>query len=362
MALDPSAFAANRINFSPLLQAVQGYRQGMDANFDFRGQQELGAALAAGNMQGARDAAGKYGMDTNVLLTLGEKARQEQERQRMAEALKNPALTRGMPAGFMAALEALPAEQRAAAIAQAQNPLTAAQLASARASAAHAAGAESRAAAMHPLDLQAKQKALEASSYGQYDPEKPMYRKRPDGSLEWIEPPQGGGPTKSTIQSEAELRKEFTGQQQVKDYQIVRNAFANVQAAAKNPSAAGDLSMIFAYMKILDPNSVVREQEFANAQNAAGVPERIRNVYNRIMSGERLSPEQRNDFINQASKLHDNSMRQYEAVRQQFGTIAKGARARPDQVLIDYGQVPDPQTQQPAAPQLPQGWSIQRVK
>lgn len=129
MALDPSAFAASRVNFSPLLQAIQGYRQGMDANFDFRGQQELGAALASGNMQGARDAAGKYGMDTNVLLTLGEKARQEQERQRMAEALKNPNLTRGMSPAYMAALEALPPEQRAAHLAQAQSPVTQSQLA-----------------------------------------------------------------------------------------------------------------------------------------------------------------------------------------------------------------------------------------
>lgn len=128
MALDPSAFAASRVNFSPLLQAIQGYRQGMDANFDFRGQQELGAALASGNMQGARDAAGKYGMDTNVLLTLGEKARQEQERQRMAEALKNPNLTRGMPPAYMAAIQAMPPEQQAAALAQAHSPVTKSQL------------------------------------------------------------------------------------------------------------------------------------------------------------------------------------------------------------------------------------------
>jgi len=34
-------------------------------------------------------------------------------------------------------------------------------------------------------------------------------------------------------------------------------------------------------MKILDPGSVVREGEFATAQNSAGIPERIRAKYNR---------------------------------------------------------------------------------
>lgn len=161
------------------------------------------------------------------------------------------------------------------------------------------------------------------------------------------------GPSQKTIDTEHKLRAEYTGNPDVKNYQIVRSAYQNVLNSAKDPSAAGDLSMIFAYMKILDPNSVVREQEFANAQNAAGVPDRIRNVYNRIMSGERLNPEQRQDFINQATKLHETSSRQYQSIRQQMGTIAAGARARPDQVMIDFGNVPEGQ-KPPSGPNAPQ--------
>ncbi len=207
-----------------------------------------------------------------------------------------------------------------------------------RAQLSHSLGSERRAQESHEL-------AKDAASIGQYDPEKQLYRKRKDGSIEWITPPagaEGAPPSEKTIKSEAELRKEYTGQQHVKEYQTVRNAYTNVKNAAKDPSAAGDLSMIFAYMKILDPNSVVREQEFANAQNAAGVPDRIANLYNRLLAGERLNPTQRTDFINQAEKLHASSRRQYESVRDQFGRIAKGAKARPDQVMVDFGIVPDP--------------------
>jgi hypothetical protein len=210
----------------------------------------------------------------------------------------------------------------------------------------------------------------------QFDPDKgPVYERRPDGSHALVNLPGAAeaGPSKRVFDAEHKLRQEYVAQPQVKEYQTVRNAYLNVTGAAKDPSAAGDLSMIFAYMKMLDPNSVVREQEFANAQNAAGVPDRIRNVYNRILAGERLNPNQRGDFIAQAEKLHTSSRRQYEAVRSQFGAIAKKSGLRPDQIMVDYGIAPPaqaPQGQQPGAqPQgqarppaaMPNGWSIQRL-
>jgi len=89
----------------------------------------------------------------------------------------------------------------------------------------------------------------------------------------------------------------------VQPYVGITQAYKKVEAAANDPSAAGDLSLIFGFMKILDPASVVRETEFANAQNAAGVPDQIRNQYNKILSGERLNPNQRTDFIRQAREL-----------------------------------------------------------
>lgn len=142
---------------------------------------------------------------------------------------------------------------------------------------------------------------------------------------------------KDLIEREGALRREFTGQQAVKDYQVVRDAYSNIKASAAEPSAAGDLSLIFSYMKLLDPQSVVREQEFANAQNAAGVPDRVRNLWNRALSGERLNPEQRADFIKQAEQQYKVRNQQYTSIRDQYVGVAKNARTRPDQVVLDYG-------------------------
>ena len=93
---------------------------------------------------------------------------------------------------------------------------------------------------------------------------------------------------------------------------------------ASEDNAVGDLSLIFGYMKMLDPGSVVREGEFATAQNAAGVPERIQNIYNQVVSGQRLSPSQRQSFKGQAGKLYSTAQTQEAQVRQGIERIAKG--------------------------------------
>jgi len=136
--------------------------------------------------------------------------------------------------------------------------------------------------------------------------------------------------SRQAVQDEVDLRKEFNALPDVKDYQAIRAAYENIRSTAANESAAGDLSLIFAFMKILDPTSVVREQEFANAQNAAGVPDQIRNAYNRAINGERLNPRQRADFLTQAQSVYTNRTEAYNAQAEKFRSYA-----------TDYGFVPD---------------------
>lgn len=150
------------------------------------------------------------------------------------------------------------------------------------------------------------------------------YRFREDGTLA----PIPGGPADKQnnpvaadlAKGEMGLRKEL--QDRIKPDRTVLGMYTNVQNAANNPSAAGDLSMIFAFMKMLDPGSVVREQEFANAQNAAGVPDQVRNAYNRAISGERLNPTQRADFVQQARNLADAAQGRITAVTREYQGIA----------------------------------------
>ena len=81
-------------------------------------------------------------------------------------------------------------------------------------------------------------------------------------------------------------------------------------------------------MKALDPSSVVREWEFATAQNAAWVSDQIRNQYNKIVTWERLNANQRNDFLWRATDIFDNEIANSSMVRDQFKRIADDAWLR----------------------------------
>lgn len=119
---------------------------------------------------------------------------------------------------------------------------------------------------------------------------------------------------------EQALRKEVTDR--IKDQRVILTAYDKVKTAAKSPSAANDLALIFSYMKMLDPGSVVREGEFANAQNAAGVPDRVLNLYNNLRLGERLNPAQRQQFTQSAQETAASAQGQIDQVRDEYHEIA----------------------------------------
>lgn len=97
------------------------------------------------------------------------------------------------------------------------------------------------------------------------------------------------------------IRDEYT--KRSGEFIKVRDAYDRIQASVESPDAAGDIALIFNYMKMLDPGSVVREGEFATAQNAGGVDSTVYNMYNKLLSGERLQPKQRDMFSSRAGKL-----------------------------------------------------------
>ena len=156
------------------------------------------------------------------------------------------------------------------------------------------------------------------------------------------------------------LREEWLKNPLTKASQEVATSYEKVQSAAKDPSAAGDLSLIFGYMKMLDPGSVVREGEFATAQNAAGVPDRVRNQWNRLQNGERLNPNQRTDFINQAANIYRSQMDQQNRFNSSFQNLANRTGVSPENVVLKdmFKEAP---TKQPAQPQIKE-WQGKKYK
>ena len=129
------------------------------------------------------------------------------------------------------------------------------------------------------------------------------------------------------------LRQEFT--KASGNTLTMAASYQRIKAASKDPSAAGDLAMIFAFMKMLDPTSVVREGEQASAANARGVPETIRNLYNKIMTGEKLTPPQRKDFVGQARLQMEQAVGAQKRVDSEFKRLAEQQNIDPKNVVWD---------------------------
>jgi hypothetical protein len=133
--------------------------------------------------------------------------------------------------------------------------------------------------------------------------------------------------------NEKDLRGEF--QAQVKPYVELGQAYQKIETAAKNPSPAGDIAMVYGFMKVLDPSSVVREGEFATAQNAGSVPDSVRNMYNKALNGERLNEKIRSDFLQQARNLVESQRVMSNDLMSRYTEVAKNYKLDPNQVVFD---------------------------
>lgn len=163
-----------------------------------------------------------------------------------------------------------------------------------------------------------------------------LLRIGPDGVPVDVTPPMSqGAMSENSVKLEQSLRKEYADLS--KNFRAIQEGADRVKVGADLNNGVGDLSLIFGYMKLLDPGSVVREGEFANAENAQGVPDRIRNVWNKIISGERLNPATRQEFVSAAQALANEQLQRQQRVTDQFQAIATDAGLEPSRIIMDFG-------------------------
>ena len=129
------------------------------------------------------------------------------------------------------------------------------------------------------------------------------------------------------------LRKEYEGQQIAKDFSQVKTAYSQIKTALDNPSPASDLVAATKFMKLLDPNSVVRESELGMAMAASGVLDRAQNYFKRLQSGEKLTPVQRADFAKTTELLYKAAENVILPVQNQFRDYAIEAGVNPNSVV-----------------------------
>jgi hypothetical protein len=126
------------------------------------------------------------------------------------------------------------------------------------------------------------------------------------------------------------IRTEFLGIPEVKEFRQVRNATRQIIDLTSKGTPIANIGSVFSLMKILDPGSTVREGEAASVQNAAGVPDRFRNAYNQLLSGQGLSETQRKDMADVARSIYNQRLTGYNDLATTYRGLMTDLGADPD--------------------------------
>lgn len=138
------------------------------------------------------------------------------------------------------------------------------------------------------------------------------------------------------------LRSDFRSEPIYKGFQEVKSAYDQVKESAKLASPAGDLAAATKVMKILDPGSVVRESELGLALSASGLGDRVGNYANMVITGQKLTPTQRKDFLNLSEQLYNASANQYNTKRGEYVGIAERNQLNVPDVVGSEAKVQKP--------------------
>lgn len=157
--------------------------------------------------------------------------------------------------------------------------------------------------------------------------------------------PKAGGsappkpPKPATISELTGLSKSFS--QETKGDSDVAGSWRTLHSNAALGTPAGDIAVIYAYMKLQDPTSVVREGEFATAQNAGGIHETIRARLNQAIGTGRLTPQLRSELLGSAKATLNSRRSQFSAKQDRFTKLAKSKGIDPELVIGNpYADLP----------------------
>jgi hypothetical protein len=124
--------------------------------------------------------------------------------------------------------------------------------------------------------------------------------------------PKSGKAQAATRKESLDYAKQFRQSSPYKRTNLLTSSYKKLKngvlTAGKGQTGAADMSIIFSYMKMLDPGSAVKEGEYATAANTANIPDKVRNYYNAAIKGDKLGDAQREEFLQQATGIMNASI------------------------------------------------------
>lgn len=130
------------------------------------------------------------------------------------------------------------------------------------------------------------------------------------------------------------------------DFLTVKDNFLQLAEAFNdslvNPgNAVNDSSMIFGYMKMVDPTSVVREGEYDRANNWAGVPKWLLNYFapdGKLIEGVALPPDVRYKLMQGATTVYEGRLPGQMLKETMYQTMARNMGIPPEYIVSISGR------------------------
>jgi hypothetical protein len=123
---------------------------------------------------------------------------------------------------------------------------------------------------------------------------------------------------KEVADRETRLFDKFNQEPSVKKFKSGNVALKEMENLAAQNSPYGDQGLISGYAKILDPESVVREGEYAVVERGGGFLDNIRNRIDILQGRARLQPAQRAALLRAAQSIQSGRQAEYQRIRSAY--------------------------------------------
>jgi hypothetical protein len=139
------------------------------------------------------------------------------------------------------------------------------------------------------------------------------------------------------------LRKEFSTETKNLGFQELQNSWNKVQNAGEG--GAGDLTIVYSYIKALDPTTAVREGEINLTKAAESIPSNIIRAYNKAKKGQAISPQVRQQMIAEIGTMYNERAKKQQELNAFYSGLASDSGLDPKDVIgrvgtIEFAEIP----------------------
>ncbi len=155
-----------------------------------------------------------------------------------------------------------------------------------------------------------------------------LYRLTKEG--EWVD--MNHDKNKQLFSDETSLRKEYN--LITKDVRVAGQAYMGLLSGAADNTGIGDIMIITSFRRMFEPDSVVREGEFAITEAAQGTWNQFLNTPEKFLDGNRLKPETRQLFVQLAIDYMAGLNEYFGSQRDRYRSLADRYKMRDINTLI----------------------------